>query len=410
MLPKEIFKIKTTYGIELNVREKEKLCVRIAGLSLAKGQLTIRDSFLEFDSLEEVNKAVKPYQHITISITGKGLLIKLISLSKDQSQTEAIKQVIPGGKINDYYCQIYRISSTQAFAAIIRRENVDNYINQIIQFGYFVDDIILGPFSVLSLYPLVLRDNPKISNQWDLDGYSLIFEYSGLINIVKPNGQITASEPVHIGNEEVPALYIIAYASASHFFLRDNQLVQADFLHLGTSRSTFKKFRLLQKVAAVMIIFIIAIALLNAMVYTYQYNLNETLKNRFLVENRKMNSHQTLKKEFDAKLLIAKELGMLHNYHKGFVLDQLALSCPPDISWTKVILSPLDEEQLKNNRVKKYRQQILQVEGTCQNPILANNWLGSLTKLPWVKDITNQSFLYDDYRKKGVLKFEIQLN
>lgn len=405
-----LYKSKVSYGLEFIVQENNKIRIRLIGLRNVKGNLELLFSDKEVGAVTELKNILKPYQNLNISITGKGLLIKLVSVNDSISNTDILKQVIPGAKKDDYYCQLYKISTTQAIVTIIRRQLVDEYLKNLYESGYFINQVILGPFSACSLHPCIIQFNPQLEHKWQLESYHLTFEHATLTAVTKNNEEKVTSEVMLTGSEEIAASFIVAYATATFYFLRNDALVEDDYYSIKKSRESFKRKKLQGMLIAVLAIVIIAIAVLNALVFTYQFNQYKNLRETSLMENKKFQNYESLKQKFDVKMSIAKELGLLDGYNKGFILDQLALSNPPEIQWTKVAFNPLDEELLKSKRIREYIEKTIILEGTCQNPILVNNWLNELEKLPWVRDIKGQSFKYDEYKNIGILKFQIQLN
>jgi len=404
-----LLKSNVSYGLELNIRENDQICIRLTGLKNVKGHLEMIMTEKEVDSIEELKGLIKIYQNITISITGRGLLIKPIQIKGEKSNANLLKQVIPGAAVEDYYLQACYISTTIAIVTIIKRNPVDELLNMLYEAGYYINHVILGPFAATSLYPLIKQFNTQLENEWQLEGYQLEFENAKLKTVIKRLRNETGCDDMFTGSEPIKSLYIISYSSASFYFLNANSLFEDNYTGIQVSRHNLKLNILQTGAIRVLMILIIVLTVLNAVFFTYQYSINIELKEKSLCESVKYKNYESLKREFDLKRALAADLGMFSEYNMGFILDRLALSRPGEIKWTKLEYNPLDIELFKSKRIRAFHNNRILLEGECNNPIALNNWISNLEEQAWVQDVKNQSFKFDENRKTGVLKFEIQL-
>jgi hypothetical protein len=385
-------------GVDMTLlQEGFLLCVCV--LERKKGVITLSKKQTDIRSLEELKTFLGEEIPIALSLSGKGILHKKIEHSTEKDRSKLLQQAIPNAKPGDFYLQTVRTAQHQ-FLSIVRKGTSDETAQLFAGQALPLISISLGGMALVSLLAF-LPDLSQLNageHQLEIQSGELLRYQAG-----------TKHEPqntLHIGEETVAAPLAVAYASAFQQFLPEQ--VEAEIPPIQEQKEEFVQKGLFTKMGWGMLVFFLLVLLGNFAAFSYLSQETDKLSVASTLQKSQLEELTLLKKEVGEKEKFFLNEGWTKNSQASFFADRIAETIPESILLTTLVVIPLDEEASREKRKQLFKDELIEMTGTCKRPIDLNGWIKRLKDFSWAKKVDVEQYTYDSAEKRGHFRVEIR--
>lgn len=398
-------------GVEVRVYSVSEATFLYTQIKNYYGTITVKkqkDKELSLEELvQEVGKnKIIPFSAnppIVLTFTGKQVIVKkvddeTIDLKDDSS---VLQRVLPGARVNDVYLQTFDFEGN-TFAAVIKKNIVDQVINQLKENGFYIQEVLLGPFAVLS-FKEQLAKNKQIT----LQGYRIQFEDDNQIKVT--NSENTIGANAFIGEEELSFNNIISFSGAFAYFSGFNGFNTVKIPLLDTEQTEIK-FGIYQMALLKLFLFLMFfIGLTNYFLgvnYTKAY---EELQEATSEQKQIYLTYQTKEQELLNRINLLKNTGVYSIGSLSYYADRVGGLLPESVKLLEMKIAPILKKIKKDERVEISPNKLL-IKGVAPISIDLNEWVLKLNNEDWVKETVIVNYSQTDRENPGIFNLEISLN
>lgn len=378
------------YQYSLVVLEKKKKNISVVSSTIGKG------------SLESVLKDVPKSIPISINISGPGIIHKQLAETSDNIGA-ILKYVLPNAKADEFELQVVPVADNKSIYTLVRKEILSKQIEEILELGYSVIGVQLGPLVFASLVPFI--DDIKAEYQIGKETLSIS---NGVITEIGVKDGVLESD-ISIGDETILSELVMPYATAFQNFLGVGNTVGIVSDEVDKYQSEYFQKRAFKVMGWSGLIFILVVLLAN-------FFINDSLKRERAVldENKQVNQGvleelNDLKLEVETKKAFLNKAGWLSASKASLYVDEIAASTPKAVSLLKMVYHPLDEKATREERKNIYSNNLIFVKGKCKSATILNPWLKLLKKKEWTKSVDIEHINRDSKTKELTFEFRITL-
>ncbi len=362
-------------GIDL-VLDNDKLQFSYVLIKKIRNTLHIEDSsenLTDFNHFKEKNLHKLP---ILVSINGRSIIHKKhFADMLEASEIKILSQVIPGFDASKLYFQILTSGTDkELFISVIRKELLDNVIETLKESGLYIIEILLGPYSVISLGDLI-KDPQIVSTNYKLTlGNTLKIEQ-------EPSDNVSFHK---IGEDNISGNLISAFGmSARHFTHEPIVTGNIDEL-IKNRRDEFTYFFLFKRFALIALTFIFSLLLINFMVFSnYSSKISEA--GPVLRQNKKsVERISVLSSEINKKETYLSGNNLLYNTRISYYADCIASLVPKEMTLSELLIFP-PKNDIKDKTEVLYEQNKIIIKGKT-SPSQLDVFVSGLSKENWVED------------------------
>jgi len=361
-------------------------------IQIEKRELDISD----FDTLMHfVPKSVP----VILTIEGKGIVNRRVNTENLVSETEIVSRVLPNAKPAEFYIQKTTIKENDIFLTLARRISIDEILERFEKEKRFVIKTVFGPFSLNHIASLLDEKYEVINGKYG--GYRM---ENNLIKETDMKYQDCFSR-YRLEEELLSDQDIIAFATAFSFFVEQAE-ISLDIEKCGFRNEEFIYKRMFGIMSVVLLLLVFIILMGNLVLYQ-QYN----KKSAELVDQLAVNEDLIYELEKVEGVLKSKEdfigrSGFLQSSKLSYYADRLAYNLPETIRLTKCDLEPL-QKKLKNNEQPEFTNNQVRVAGLTRESTVLNNWIKTINKETWVKDVKVIGYKQEKNSDPGEFEIEI---
>ena len=114
----------------------------------------------------------------------------------------------------------------------------------------------------------------------------------------------------------------------------------------------------------------------------------------------------TLTKELKFKEDFIEQTGILSNSRLSLYSDRIASTLSDNIQLIDLSINPLDKK-LKSNQEPEFNKNKIYINGITSNSTILNDWIKTIMKEGWVKEVNIKNYNQDNAITKGEFKIEI---
>lgn len=391
----------TAVGINISQGPSQELVISYCVLKNVKGVLSLvkKNKIGSFEQLmSELQHILEQGVRIHLNFEGKGVLTRNAEHQRDSSFEQALSY-FPGLKKEDFIVQTYR-GSSQDFYALFRKEAVES--NVFFQrYGNSVYHLSLGVFILHAVLPFLQQDHIALPGL-------RIERANGAIHQIINDGAGSAEGDIRVGDENIDAESLLAYASAVNIFSQSSELKTMELEGVIHSRKLFEVKKSIFSMARTALFLLVGILVINAVAFFHFKDKVQSIE-ADVAERENRLSQTGIEQEKKSKLeKLYQVLGWRSNGLPIYYADQLAASVTPEIELSKLEIGYADLNSLKKNKKIVFYSDMIKVEGYAQEASSINAWIGAVEKLDWVDHIEEQKYQYDAKSKKGFFEFIVR--
>ena len=393
---------KKVCGLAVRLDGSDRLSLQACVIENKKGIIQIIKSDHSLDSFQEVKEWLGEDIPLRISIDGKGVVHKKAEEVVHERLEDLLAATLPNADPRDFWLQSYA-SPTHVFLSVARNEIISRLVTETEKLKLTVLDIVLGPFDLATLTPLleIFDKGLILSNGY----YEINMHPDGIVSFGE--NQQKNDWTVNIGDESINQDQIHPYALALGEFIPGIPVSKNKEDFLSANREEWEQKLVFKSVLKVGLAIVFTLLLINFLLFSNFSNQNQNLTYQVAINQNNITELGRLKKELKEKNKFLNTIGWNGNAKLAYYGDRLAMDLPKSIKWQELQIFPLDEQILRKDKKRIFKNNLILVTGMSDGPVMLNNWISKLETYDWVDEIKGQEYKYDSKSRKGEFGFEI---
>jgi len=377
--------INEFYSIHVHFSEKETV-YHVLRLKKKQSKIII----LEQESIygiDELFKKVQKEVPVILAFTGKKIISKIMAF-----EANYIDKILFNKDPEGYYILEYN-KPTKVLASLVRKDDLDNYINTFLQKGYTVLDFSIGPFILESLAPLLIE--PKKIRTTE-------FEYDLTNTLLSMHDHTESNEirEIQVGEEFIYYTHILGFAGFLGF-LNPNGIeknYQTDIDAYAESFSFKRAFTVVGKTILVVFLVLLSASFIVKSIYSQK---SSEIQQEAMLNAQVLNQIATLKKDREYKTSIIANSSLGSKHALSFYIAQIADGLPEAILLEKLEVFPAKKPINPNEKIL-IEPNIIEIEGITPSSSSVTDWVELLNDYDWIKkvEVASYEFVKNDYKFK----------
>ncbi|MXV50397.1 hypothetical protein GS399_05380 [Pedobacter sp. HMF7647] len=399
---RDLKRIKSCLGLELELLPGGGYVLHYCLLSLRGAELRIEAKGSVSGSLEEVLKALPSGIPVSLSLTGKGLLIR--QAARVESLGSAVfQEVFPHTDPAAFYCQLAQAGDI-SWLSVCRREIVDELIAAFKKAGLSLLILSAGPFAVAAVKKHFNHFSPELV----FNGHVLNFSDAGQLVSYSFLKDRRAPFPLRIDREILPEEYVVAYGTGFQLLMTGFlEPVRITIPSLENALASLLETKRMHVRAAAILAAFFLILLVNFAVFSFYHSRNEALKD--VVDRRSVHAGQSEVLDQSVKLRekLLKKIGWRKGFRFSWVCDQMGRSMPRELRLEKLEINPVAEARSGQLTEPVVFFDRIEVSGDCRETDALNEWIYRLKDMNWVERVVLKQYKPDE--NEGGHRFRVQI-
>lgn len=368
----------------------EKTTLHFHELKKKKGEIVFGKTVRFEESLESFAKKIGKHTPVVLHFSGKGIINRSVDNKENYRHS-----LLMNADLNQFYFTDY-IQDEQVYSSVIRKDVVQEFIDQLVDLNIDVISISSGPFVVSPLASYVAKSSI------DIDGTQLLFTKDQLTNYSKLEEQ---GRNTQLGAELIRTDQIGAVSTAAQFFnpspsllLPEDEQINSVNLNEAKQKNIFVRF------GVGMVFFFLTILASN---YFYLGHLNSIIESNsleLLAHEDQLGELSFLTEEKERKEKLLSSSGLLNKKFLSFYLMELSNAVPDDIVLNSMVISPLVKEIKKRHKIE-FQNEFIYVTGQSKSSDILSRWIDDLKENDWLSKVDILDYSYE----KGVGNFELEI-
>lgn len=398
-----LLKSKSSAGVEFNFQSGGSIAIHCAILRKEKNSVQLASGSVaaEIKNLKEIIPSDAP---VFISINGKGIIHKKISVSENDTDKTLLHKVLPNAGENEFYIQKSKAGGNEIFVSIIRKETADNILRDLAAIGLHVAGCSLGPFSVNSILPLMNGDNSLYDLKFSGHKLSVVDGKINLFELMDTNG---AGERIKVGADEIPGSQLISFASALQYFVGDQAMANIPFVK--NAKEDYRQKRIFKTAGASALVFFFILLLANYFLFTSFSNSYNELNQKVQMNTNLLAGFEKMRTEISDKEKFLEQTGLLDPSKTSYYADQVAVDLPLSIQLTQLNIYPLVRKNMADDNDLSFTSHSIQIKGNSDKSTELNEWIKILRQKNWVKNVSVLNYSQDASKKTGDFNIEVTI-
>ena len=383
----------TVAGVHVRWVSAQQCVYTLCVLRQRKQVISVVDKRADITSLDELLNYLTSDVPVYLTVEGKGVLVRKVADERD----DFLREIIPDAQAADFYTTRH----PHQFVSVVRRSVVDQTLAALTQRGQPVLAVCTGPFALNALVPFLSDEVTSLS----VAGQQLTMVDQQISSVISIADHDEPDARYAIGDEVLPARYLLAYATALRHFVPTEAVIAQE-----GAQQEFRQRQLFTKALPLLLGFFLLALLINTAVYLPTFRKHEALTEQASAHRVVLNRLASLQKEVAEKETFLRTLGWQHTNQKAALADRLATTVPAEITLTEVQVSPRDEAQHKKDKKQVFDNQTLWVAGQCSDVVVLNSWLSELEEQVWIHRLSDQQYAATSNDSFGSFSFTLWLH
>lgn len=374
--------INEFYSIHVQVSEKE-IVYHVLRLKKKQSKITI----LWQESINGSDQLFKKLQRdvpVILAFSGKKIVSKILVI-----EANYINKILFNKNPEDYYIFEYN-KPVNTLVSLIRKNDLDTYINAFFQKDYSVLDFSIGPFVLENLSPLLEEPKKIRTAEFEYDLTNTLLS----INDLAESSQI---QDVQIGEENICSSHILGFA-AFLGFLNPNGTVKNYQDNLGkyTESFSFKKaFSVMGKAILVTFLILLSVSYMVKSVYSQK---SSEIQQEAMLNAQVLGQIAALKKDKEYKKNIIANSSLGSKRELSFYIAKIAEGLPENVLLEKLEVFPAKKPINPNEKIQ-IEPNVIEIEGITPSNSSVTQWVELLNSYDWIKkvEVSSYAFVKNEY-------------
>lgn len=386
-IPKSYLTKNAVCGVEC-VFDETGVSYQYAVLQINKNKVEISQQGITTNISEIVSLAKKSSAPISLAINGKGVIVKKIIFSENDSLqlNDLMHQHLPAIPFNEFYIQFYKNGTNSGHIAVCRKEQINELIDGFTKDKIEIVNVFIGPLICNALSNLTSTYN-RLSTS--INHLELM---NGFVESVQP---INTNESVNlvIDDLKIAPTQTVSFAAGFGYLTQQTNYVSDNSeINILSKQHTEKlKTRLL---LFVLIAVLFVISGINSVFFFQKFEENTALEVELNLYESKNNQITQLLDSYQKKKSLIEQAGIFDNKKMSVYADKIAASLPNDILLRELYFNP-EEGETEEDSLMDFKQNQLIIKGNCTKSLLLNEWINVLKSQSFVKTVNLETFIYN---------------
>lgn len=386
-------------GIHIDIDSDDRCLAQLVLLRKNRSKLLVDKKKDKISDLESLVKSLSKNTPVSLSIDGKGIIYKKVSLTGDEDELSLLHKLMPNAGTDDFFVQRHMITENQGFVSAIRNETLENILKIFGRHKIFVTRFTAGPFDLNHIAGL-LKDNPK---EIHCENKIYLLE-NGSLSGCSTNGGDHFPKLFRAGDEEILESYIVAFAGAVAYFANPDPGLPEQII---AAKEEFCYKRLFLVTRWAMAVFLFLLLFSNYMLFEKYDKKNGELTFKVSQNKGLLNKLDTLAADLKMKEDFIARNDFLKSNSQSYYADRIAGTVPNAIILTTMDMQPL-EKKLKDGDRPEFTRHIIRISGMSKNSVAFNEWIKDLNSCDWLKEVEVVNYAQEDEFSAGI--FEVYIS
>jgi hypothetical protein len=401
-IPKSYLTKSAVCGVEC-VFDETGVSYHYVILQISKNKVEISQQGSSTDILEIVSLAKKSSAPISLAINGKGVIVKKIIFSENDSLqlNDLLHQHLPAIPSNEFYVQFYKNGTNSGHIAVCRKEQINELLVSFTKDKMEIVNVFIGPLICNALSTLTTTYNRLSTsiNQLEL--------VNGFVESVQP---INTNESINlvIDDLKIAPFQTVPFAAGFSYLTQQTNCVSDNYEINTLSKQHVEKLKT-RLLLFVLIAVLFVISGINSVLFFQKFEENNALEVELNLYESKNNQITQLLDSYQKKKSLIEQAGIFDNKKMSVYADKIAASLPNDILLRELYFNP-EEGETEEDSLMDFKQNQLIIKGNCSKSLLLNEWINILKSQSFVKTVNLETFIYNSegHLPNFVLKVDTQ--
>jgi len=349
------------------------------------------------DSLHGLVDFIPSNVPVVLILTGKGVLIRHITIDKEASDEELVRSVFPDARVGDFLFSKESQAENGSVFCLTRTQLAETIVKKFLAHKIQITDVFIGPLTVTSILSMLEPENTPI-----ITGYCSFYIRSGQLIDVQPTPMESTGRNIKIGVLTLPEVMLCSFSAAFNFLVI-NRCDPSTPLPLVREKA--QEVMVTAKVKGLLAIalgFLFIILLGNFFLfghYTRKYNDLVLVVEENLTTARKTDSLLELIQQREQFL---KQSSGTDNYKGSFIIDRIGASIPYGITLTEIAVHPILFKEEEVNQEPVYQPGKIRIQALVRESNALNKWIKRLEDMEWIESVAFSDYLEKEEHEAGV--------
>jgi Tfp pilus assembly protein PilN len=386
-IPKSYLTKNAICGVECVVDESGTT-FQYAVLSVKKNKVEIAQTGNTSDSSEILRISKKASAPIALAICGKGIIVKKIIFSENDSLElkGLLQQHLPAIQFNEFYVQFYKNAGNSGHISLCRKEQVDTLIAQFSKDKTEIVNVFIGPLICNSLSAITTTYNRLSTSIYQLE------LQNGFAESVQSNASIDPT-PLEIDGSTINPQQTVSFAEGFGYLTRQTNVVTDNIELTVLPEQHLQKIKT-RLLLTTLIIFSLLITGTNAMLFFQKFDESNAIDVELNLYESKNNQITALLESYQKKKNLIEQAGIFDNKKMSVYADKIAASLPEDILLRELYFNP-EEGETEVDSLTNFTENQLIIKGNCSKSQSVNEWINVLKSQSFIKTVNLETFKYN---------------
>ncbi len=372
---------KRACGVNVWIKSDENMIIDVAIVTKKRSRLCISNR-TTMTSLDEIKNKISKDIPLYLSVDGKGILNKIVSQEKDVT---LIDSVLPNADSNDFYLQEIILSGEKRVVSCIRKERIDYLTSKLNEYGFNVLELILGPFSTLSLSRVFETETSIL-----VPHYKLVLK-QGLLENFEINNIDYQSFKLELDSIFMESEYIIPFSNCMYHFGCNANINSDNIPCLQIQNERFRYQRVFRILGWTILITLLTSLWINFLLFDRYSHKNLQLITEIDKNKETLNLIDKLEIKLKTNETIYNDKLSLKNSLISYYIDKIAKEVPLGITLNRLCIFP-ESNTGTNDKILNFQKDIIIINGKTQNSTQLELWIKTMEKYDWIKRVSISSY------------------
>jgi len=390
-------------GVEYRLKGDD-ISINAIVLKKKKNLIDIAASKENVKSATELKSIIAENIPLQLSIHGKGIIYRKVSLSENDNEISLLQKVFPNANAGDFYIQLVNIDESSAWITVARKSIIDPVLKEFKASGHKVISCILGPLCFAPLVQWI--ETQGLSGEIQLNDYFIKTDKNIILDIEEITNSTEKFNEVYIAGMPVKTPFLFSFAGAFTYFIGNNPFTE-NITPVVEERKEFHQQRIFQLIGVGAMTFFFAIMIANYFVFQHFSSERNALADNLAVNENTILEYERLKKELSQKESFLKKTGLLKTSKNSFYADRLAAELPISLQLTEISIHPVLKKANEENKIL-FKSDTILVSGFCIKNTDLYEWLNNLKTKKWVSNAVLINYSMDKTENAGAFNIGIK--
>lgn len=391
-------------GLEIRTADGQSPTLHAVSLRKKADSIALEKSFGSIANMEELFQTVGKQHPFVLVFTGKGIVQRKLPQGQSTEKQHLLNTVFPNASPDEFYLQSCILADQSIYISVIRKKIIDDALDFLKKEGIHVVDVLIGPSGLLNLLPFL--DSEGTENI-SLGHYTIIQKEARPMDIVA-NVSMDFVHRVAIGNDPVEQESLLAYSSALHYFIEDENIVYKDDI-TGESREEFKQKKKFEVLGAGLLTLTFLLLLINFLVFDYFSKEYQKLEEQSVEVNAQSLLLKELQDRLATKTKVVKEIGLSEKSLNAYYADLIASTVSDEIVLKQLNINPAKKGKKNGEEELLFITNSITVSGLVSKSPELNSWVKELKSFDWISEIVILNYAQPEANNPGEFTIEITI-